>query len=107
VNKLIRKVKEIKDINFMIQPLIYDRHPESYFNGSLRQDVSLGCKDVFTCRVDSRGNVIFCPAIKAELGNLLKQPLIEIWNSENFKRLRLTLLKNNLMPICKRCCRLG
>jgi len=107
VDELIRKVREIKDISFMIQPRIYDRHPESYFRGSLRQDVSLGCKDVLTCRVDSRGNVIFCPVIKAELGNLLKQPLSEIWNSERFKELRLTLLENNLTPVCKRCCRLG
>lgn len=107
IDDLIKKVREIKDISFMIQPRIYDRHPKAYFNGSLRQNVDLGCKDVATCRVDSNGNVIFCPIIKVGLGNLLEQSLDEIWNSDRFKELRLTLLKNNLTPVCKRCCRLG
>ena len=106
-DELLKKVRSIKDISFMVQPRIYDRHPESYFNGSLRQDASVGCKDVFTCRIDSQGNIIFCPIIKAELGNLLKQPLNEIWNNNRFKELRLALLKSNLTPVCKRCCRLG
>lgn len=106
-DELLREVRNLKGISFIIQPRIYEKYSEPYFNGSLRQNTNLSCKDLFTCRIDSRGNVIFCPTIKTELGNLLEQPLSEIWNNERLKRLRLTLLKNNLTPVCKRCCRLG
>lgn len=107
IEDLLKKARNIKNISFLVQPRIYDRYPELYFNGLLRQNVKLGCKDIFACRVDSQGNIIFCPIIKTKMGNLLEQPLSEIWNSDNFKRLRSALLKNNLTPVCKRCCRLG
>ncbi len=107
IKELIEKVRAIENISFMVQPRVYDRYPDSYFNGSLRQDVKVGCKDIFTCRIDAQGNIIFCPIIKTGLGNLLEQPLNEIWNNSRFKKLRLNLLKSNLTPVCKRCCRLG
>jgi len=107
IEKLLKKVRSIKGISFMIQPRVYDRHSLFYFNGSLRENVDVGCKDLFACRVDAQGNIIFCPIIKTKLGNLLEQPLSQIWNNNKFKKLRLDLLKNNLTPICKRCCRLG
>jgi len=107
IKELIEKVRAIKNISFMVQPRVYDRHPDSYFNGSLRQDVKVGCKDIFTCRIDAQGNVIFCPIIKTKMGNLLEKPIDQIWNSERFKKMRSNLLKSNLTPVCKRCCRLG
>ena len=91
----------------MVQPRIYDRHSQFYFDGSLRQNIKVGCKDLFACRVDAQGNIIFCPIIKTKLGNLLENSLEELWNSDRFKKMRLDLVKNNLTPVCKRCCRLG
>ena len=107
IEELLKRIRSIKDINFMIQPRIYDRYPQFYFDGFLRQNVEVGCKDLFACRVDAQGNIIFCPIIKTKLGNLLEYSLEELWNSDQFKKMRLNLLKNNLTPVCKRCCRLG
>lgn len=62
---------------------------------------------MFLGRINAQGEVIFCPFIKKPFGNLLEQSFEEIWNNEEFKQFRKKLVKNNLAPVCSRCCRLG
>jgi len=62
------------------------------------------CGHMSTVRIDPEGNVVFCQLIRKKFGNLLEQPLSEIWNSDELKGFRKTLMENNLLPVCKRCC---
>jgi len=101
------KIKTIKGVNVVIQPGVFNDFPKEFYNGTLRGKTNLICKNMFLGRVNAQGDVIFCPFIKKPLGNLLEQSFDEIWNSEEFRKFRRNLLKNNLVPICNKCCRLG
>jgi radical SAM protein with 4Fe4S-binding SPASM domain len=110
LNKLketINKIRTIKGINVVIHPDIFDFFPEEIYNGNLRGKTKLICKNMFVGRVNAQGDVIFCPFIKKSFGNLLNESMGEIWNKEEFKSFRNRLVKNNLLPVCKRCCKLG
>lgn len=107
LNEVINKIRTIKGINVIIHPDIFDFFPEEIYNGNLRNKVNLFCKNIFVGRIDAQGNVIFCPFIKKSFGNLLNEPMEAIWNSDKFKSFRKELLKNNLLPVCERCCKLG
>lgn len=109
-NKLketISKIRKIKGINVVIHPDIFDVFPEEAYSGDLRGKTKLVCKNIFVGRVNAQGDVIFCPFIKKPFGNLLNETMEQIWNKEEFKSFRNKLVKNNLLPICKRCCKLG
>jgi MoaA/NifB/PqqE/SkfB family radical SAM enzyme len=110
LNKLketINKIRTIKGINVVIHPDIFDCFPEELYDGSLRGKTKLICKNMFVGRVNAQGDVIFCPFIKKSFGNLLNESMEQIWNKEEFKSFRNKLVKNNLLPVCKRCCKLG
>jgi len=107
LQKTIKKIRIIKGINVVIHPDIFDYFSEELYNGNSREKIKLACKNMFIGRVNAQGNVIFCPFIKKSFGNLLTEPLEKIWNKNEFKSFRNNLLKNNLLPVCKRCCKLG
>lgn len=107
LQETIKKIRTIKGINVVIHPDIFDYSPEELYNGKLREKTKLACKNMFIGRINAQGNVIFCPFIKKSFGNLLMGPLENIWNNDEFKSFRNDLLKNNLLPVCKRCCKLG
>ncbi len=107
LQETINEIKKIKGINLTVDPEVFNKFPKEFYSGRSREKVNLICKNMFIGRVDSQGNVIFCPFIKKSFGNLLEQTFEEIWNSEEFKKFRINLLKNNLAPICNKCCRLG
>jgi radical SAM protein with 4Fe4S-binding SPASM domain len=107
LKQTIDKVRAIKGINLVIQPGVFSDFPEEFYNGTLREKTDLVCKNMFIGRVNAQGDVIFCPFIKKSFGNLLKESFEEIWNSEEFKQFRKKLAKNNLVPICSKCCRLS
>jgi len=104
---MLDKVSRIKGIDIMIQPTLFNQYQEAYYQGDLRDSVNLTCKDLFSCRINAQGSLILCFLIKKELGSLIDRPLAELWNSEMLRKLRVKLLKSNLTPACKRCCRLG
>jgi len=56
-------------------------------------------------RIQSDGTVYFCQNIHTAMGNLKTQSLDEVWNSAQFRRFRAILLQRQILPICKRCCR--
>ena len=103
----IDRIRAIKGITLVIQPGVFDDFPEEFYNGTLRKKANLICKNMFLGRVNAQGDLIFCPFIKKPFGNLLEQSFEEIWNSEEFRKFRKNLMKNNLAPICSKCCRLG
>ncbi|HNZ86405.1 MAG TPA: radical SAM protein [bacterium] len=105
--KILNELKKISGLNILIQPNIFNIYPDEYLNGSLREKVKLYCKDMNTLRLNAQGSVILCPFIKREFGNILEQDVSEIWNSEEFINIKKKIISNNLLPICKRCCRLG
>lgn len=56
--------------------------------------------------VDPEGYVIPCQHYAGlKLGNVLREPLLEIWNSPRYRLFRRTIRKG-LMPACARCCKL-
>lgn len=107
IDKKINEIRKIKGIDIMIQPLLFDKYPQYYYQGMLRSKVRLICKDLFACRINAQGKVIFCPFIKKEIGDLLDCSLASFWNNREVKELRVKLMKGNLVDVCKRCCRLG
>jgi MoaA/NifB/PqqE/SkfB family radical SAM enzyme len=76
---------------------------ENCYNETLRKNGKYMCRNLFIGRVDPQGNVIYCYAIRKTFGNLLKKPIVEIWNSDEMKEFRKRLLNNNLLPICETC----
>ena len=106
VERLMEELKKLK-INVTVTPALFNKYPREFFNGTLRKKIKLTCKDLVKCRIDSRGNVVFCPMVVKSFGNLLEKPLSEIWNSPEFVDFRRRLLSHNLLPICEKCCRLG
>lgn len=61
------------------------------------------CRSMFKGRVDSRGNVFHCYAIRKSFGNVLDKPLSEIWNSPEYLDFRKRLMGNNLLSLCETC----
>jgi len=88
-------------------PPVWSRHLESYCRGSAREDLRLGCRYLIdpVLNVDPQGNVLHCEFIRHGFGNLGEQPLERIWNGDEFVAFRELLLRENLLPICKRCCK--
>jgi len=107
VSDLLGNLEAIKGLFIFVQPGVFEENHGSYLSGDLRKKENLYCKDINTLRINARGEVIFCPFIKKVFGNLLETNLGEIWNSQDFKDFRIRLLRGNLTPVCKRCCRLG
>ena len=89
-----------------LSPSLLTSDFDAVYDGSIRKYNELSCGAFWNVRIAPDGNIIYCPLIRRSFGNLLQTPLIEIWNSKEFKKIRKMLLLNNLLPICKRCCKL-
>ncbi len=56
--------------------------------------------------IDPQGNVFPCQTYsRMVVGNALKEPLLELWNSPKFRRMR-TVIRKGLLPACARCCKI-
>lgn len=55
-------------------------------------------------RIWPNGDVRLCRESVA--GNVMKQPLREIWNNDRYMKFRRLLVKEGTLPICNRCCHL-
>ncbi len=81
--------------------------PQRYLNNTIRNcGLRLTCLDYNTLHVDSCGDIIACMAIRKPFGNILKDDAMVLWNSDEYRNFRLTLIKNNLLPICSQCCKM-
>lgn len=60
------------------------------------------CKYLWsTCRILPDGTV--SPCLHVVAGNVLEQPLLEIWNGPQYRSLR-QIISKQLFPACDRCC---
>ena len=60
-----------------------------------------------TIRIESDGNVIFCPDEwigNYKIGNIRKNSIKEIWNGQLAQKFRDSLNGEGLFPACSRCC---
>ena len=89
------------------KPPVLNMYMKELYYKTLPAKKRLICTDLNTCRIDYKGNVIACFLIRKPMGNVLKKPLPEIWNSKEFRAFRKKLLAGNLLPICRTCCKLS
>ena len=93
----------------VFSPDVWSRKLHEYYHGTAPEHLHLVCAKVVTdtptFRLDHLGNVHHCGVIRRPFGNLLEQPIEEIWNSEEYRRYRQLLLDKRLLPVCKRCCK--
>ena len=93
----------------VFSPDVWGRNLREYYDGTAPQRMHMVCAklvtDTPTFRLDHLGNVHHCGVIRRPFGNLLEQPIEEIWNSEEYRRYRRLLMNPKLLPICKRCCK--
>ncbi|MFQ5887979.1 MAG: SPASM domain-containing protein, partial [Candidatus Hydrothermarchaeales archaeon] len=102
----LKKLSWESGMGFNIAPRVADIDDEDFYNGDIREKKKLFCKHLLVPRIDPQGNLVFCHLIKKEFGSLVDHSLEDIWNGEEIKEFRKRLLRSNLLPICKRCCRL-
>ncbi len=106
LKKRLDTLSKDTDINVVIAPRTAELDAEAFITGDIRDKTKLFCKHLLVPRIDSEGNIIFCHIIKRRFGNLLETDFNAIWHSKNLEDFREKLLKQNLLPVCKRCCRL-
>ena len=90
-------------------PITWFNNINDYYNGTGRKNLRLICSKIASpsARIDHKGNVLHCGAIRKSFGNLLEHSLDEIWHSKEYSEFRKKMLDINLLPICKRCCKAG
>ena len=79
----------------------------SFYDGTIRSTTRLFCRELTDLFIDPAGNVIHCGFLRKKFGNVLEQPVEAIWNSAPMREFRKTLLDGNLLPVCRRCCKLS
>jgi radical SAM protein with 4Fe4S-binding SPASM domain len=88
------------------EPAMPRQQVGNLFAGTIQEQSTVVCRDLTNLRIDPNGNVLACGFFRRSFGNVFEQPLEEIWNNEEFRAYRRLLLKSNLLPACKRCCKL-
>lgn len=93
--------------------LPFDMHPHFFKNGisdaflcygrKFRSKYKLLCSYMFRAKIDPNGDLRFCPYIIKSFGNIQKDNLEDIWNSNEFKEFRIKILNNNMLPSCENC----
>jgi len=58
----------------------------------------------YSLYIDSDGSVECCPEFK--IGNIREEKILSIWNNDKIKKLRQTIRKNGIIPLCHGCCNL-
>ena len=106
LKKRLDTLAKEKGIKVVIAPRVAEIDAGDFIAGTVRENKKLFCKHLLVPRVDSEGNLIFCHIIKKRFGNLRDTPLDELWRRDEITDFRRTLLEQNLLPVCKRCCRL-
>lgn len=79
----------------------------SFYDGTIRKRTRLFCRELTNPRIDPAGNMIHCAFLWKKFGNVLEQLVEKLWNSVEMRDFRKALLDGNLMPVCRRCCKLG
>lgn len=89
------------------EPPVPREYLGSLFGGTIQEATTVICREMTNLRIDPNGNVLPCGFLRKPFGNVFEQSVEEIWNGEEFRQFRRMLLAGNLLPACKRCCKLG
>lgn len=82
-------------------------HPQSFYSGNvLTRNDNVTCGYLNKLIITESGDVLACPFINLQFGNLLRQGIEEIWNSEKIRTYRELFVTGGPFPICRRCCAL-
>jgi MoaA/NifB/PqqE/SkfB family radical SAM enzyme len=106
LKKRLDKLAKGSGVRVVIAPRVAEIDADEFISGEVREKKNLFCKHLLVPRIDSEGNLVFCHIIKKTFGNVLEKNLGELWSGEELKIFRRNLLEDNLLQICKRCCRL-
>jgi MoaA/NifB/PqqE/SkfB family radical SAM enzyme len=106
LKKRLDKLSKGSGIRVVIAPRVAEIDANEFISGEVREKKNLFCKHLMVPRIDSEGNLVFCHIIKKTFGNVLEKNLEELWSGEELNKFRRNLLEDNLLPLCKRCCRL-
>jgi MoaA/NifB/PqqE/SkfB family radical SAM enzyme len=106
LKKRLDNLAREKKVEVVLAPRVAEIDAEEFIAGTVREKKKLFCKHLLVPRIDSEGYLVFCHIIKKRFGNLRITGLDELWRGEELKLFRRNLLEGNLLPVCKRCCRL-
>ena len=100
----LREKCRSKGIRFDMRPKVVPELVQNYYHPGARLEGR--CFYPFNwARVSYSGKVYFCPFIRVEVGDLTRQTMAEVWNSDTYVGLRKRLLDARLFPVCRRCCK--
>lgn len=103
----VRRFAEAHGVFVNFTPYTWEENLDEYYDGTGHKKLDLVCPKLLepTARIDHLGNVLWCGVLRKSWGNLLETPFEQIWNGEDFREFRRKLLDGNLLPICRRCCK--
>ena len=106
VKMQIKKLGRKHGILTLFYPEIANDYLYDFYDGKLKNSLKFVCENFFEVSIDENGNVLGCPLLKSYHGNLLEKPFKEIWFSKDFREFRKKMFRYNLIPTCKKCCKL-
>jgi MoaA/NifB/PqqE/SkfB family radical SAM enzyme len=93
-----------RNVLFDFRPKVYPQLMDNYYTPGAK--LAGRCLYPFLhARISFSGKVYFCPFIRVEVGDLSRESLEKIWNSDRYVRMRRTLVENGIFPVCRRCCK--
>ena len=103
----VRRYAESKGVFVNLTPYTWEENLSEYYRGTGHRKLRLVCPKLLepTARIDHLGNVLFCGVLRKSWGNLMETPFEEIWNDAGFREFRKKLLDGNMLPVCRRCCK--
>ena len=107
LQQLSRKAAKLSGPAVIIMPPLTEIGDlETYYSN---HDAKFGfdtCNHIFTSvEINSNGDMSPCRDYHDfVVGNVKDQTVTELWNSEPYRKFRLSLSQKGLMPACTRCC---
>ncbi|MFC2048875.1 radical SAM/SPASM domain-containing protein [Elusimicrobiota bacterium] len=92
-----------RGIEFLTHPSFFEQDTRHCYEKSIRAHYNVFCTYLFRIRIEPDGMIRLCPFLIKFFGDIKKQSLEEIWNSEKFRIFRKKLLSGNLTPLCESC----
>ncbi len=106
--KKLERLTDHPDIEVTITPSVYEESVEHYLNCRSDAKSSIKCKDIIdgVAKISNKGELMICESLSKRYHNLIETPLNDIWNSKEICMVRNALIKEDLLPMCSRCCSL-
>lgn len=110
----VRKLEDIvpemlaarKSTRLRFFPQLFMEDLEGYINGTIVSTHTVGCRDLIEARIkiNPRGELMLCEAMKNPVGSLMTHSLDELWTSAEARNVRRRFTSGDLSRICGRCC---